>query len=236
MIGIIVQLAISWLLLWFIEKTDLRVFGLNPTKQRLSDLGVFFLITAICCTTGFILRMLYGERWGLNPHVSFKLIAEGVWWNIKSVLFEEFIFRGALLYILIKKIGPLKAIIISAIAFGIYHWFSFGILGNVNQMIQVFIITGLMGFVLAYAYSKIFSLYIPIAIHLGWNLTSSVIFSDTNIGNHLLMKLKPAKVVQVSYFTYYLVTLGPILCALLINFFLIKRKKQVAISKTQPAK
>jgi len=227
MIGIIVQLAISWLLLWFIEKTDLRVFGFNPTKQRLSDLGVFFLITAICCASGFVLRMWFGERWGLNPHVSFKLIAEGFWWNLKSVLFEELIFRGALLYILIKRIGAVKAIAISAIAFGIYHWFSFGIFGNIGQMIPVFIITGLMGIVLAYGYSKTFSLYIPIAIHLGWNLTSSVIFSDTNIGNHLLIKLKPAKVVQVSYFTYYLVTLGPILFALLINFFLIKKKKQV---------
>lgn len=83
-----------------------------------------------------------------------------------------------------------------------------------------------MGVVLAYGYAKAFSLYIPIAIHLGWNLTSSVLFSDTSIGNQLLIKLKPAKVVQVSYFTYYLVTLGPILCALLINFFLIKKKKQ----------
>jgi membrane protease YdiL (CAAX protease family) len=227
MIGIIVQLAISWLLLWFIEKTDLRVFGLNPRKQRVLDFATFFFITAICCTAGFILRMIYGERWGLNPHVSFTLIAEGVWWNIKSVLFEELIFRGALFYILIKRIGPVKAIIISAFAFGIYHWFSFGIFGNVSQMIPVFIITGLMGVVLAYGYSKTFSLYLPIAIHSGWNMTSSVIFSDTNIGNHLLMKL-PAKVVQVSYFTYYLVTLGPIVGALLINFYLIKRKKQAA--------
>lgn len=227
MLGILVQLIISWLLLWFIEKTDLRVLGLNPTKQRLADFGIFFLIAAICCASGFILRMVYGEQWGLNPGVSFKVIANGVWYNIKSVLFEEFIFRGALLYILIKRIGSTKAIAISAIAFGIYHWFSFGIIGNVTQMIQVFIITGLMGVVYAYGYAKTFSLYIPIAIHLGWNITSSVIFSDTNIGNHLLMKL-PTKVVQVSYFTYYLITLGPIIGVLLINFLLLKRKKQAA--------
>ena len=232
MIGIIVQLVISWLLLWFVEKTDLRVFGLNPTRQRLSDLGILFLITALCCASGFIVRMWFGERWVLNPGLSLALILEGVWWNIKSVLFEELIFRGALLYILIKRIGAVKAIILSAIAFGIYHWFSFGIFGNAAQMIPVFVITGLMGYVLAYGYAKTFSLYIPIAIHLGWNLTSSVIFSDTSIGNQLLIKARPAKIVHVSYFTYYLVTWGPILCALLINFIFLKKKKQV---KSLPA-
>ena len=236
MLGLLVQLIVSWLLLWFIEKTDLRVFGFNPTKQRLLDFAFFFIITAMFCTCGFVLRMFYSERWDLNPNLSVGLIAEGTWWNIKSVLFEELIFRGALLYILIKRIGSTKAILISAIAFGIYHWFSFGIFGDINRMIQVFFITGLMGVVLAYGYSKSLSLYIPIAIHLGWNWVSSVVFSDTSIGKQILIKLPPAgKIVQVSYATYYLVTLGPILLVLLTNFFLIKKKKQVAISKTQPA-
>jgi hypothetical protein len=174
--------------------------------------------------------MWYGERWGLNPRLSFGLIAEGTWWNIKSVLFEELIFRGAIFYVLIKRIGATKAILISAAAFGIYHWFSYGILGNVSQMIQVFIITGIMGVVYAYGYSKTFSLYIPIAIHLSWNWISSVVFSNTSIGDQLLIKLKAERVVQVSYFTYYLVTLGPIACAVLVNFFLIKKRKQTVIS------
>lgn len=229
MIGILVQLAISWLLIWLIEKKQLSVLGFMPSGKRVTDFSIFFLITAICCASGYVMRMAFGEKWEINPSLSAGLIAEGVWWNIKSVLFEELIFRGAIFYILIKRIGTAKAIILSSIAFGIYHWFSFGILGNVSQMIIVFFITGTMGLVLAYGFAKSSSLFIPIAIHLGWNATRSVIFSDMLIGDQLLVQVKPVPQVQVSYFTYYFITVFPLVSALLINFLLLKKKKQVPL-------
>ena len=180
--------------------------------------------------------MLFAEQqWKINPNLSFKLIAEGIWWNIKSVMFEELIFRGVLLYIFIKKLGTFPGIIISAIAFGIYHWFSFKVFGNPTQMIFVFLTTGIMGLLYAYGYARSFSLYIPIAIHLGWNLTRSVIFSETSIGDQLLVQVKPVPQLQVSYFIYYLITFFPMLSALLINFFILKKKKQVVFSSSQPA-
>ena len=79
---------------------------------------------------------------------------EGLWWNIKSVLYEELIFRGVLFYILIKKLGALKALIISSVAFGIYHWFTYEILGNVPAMIYVFFFTGVVGMLYGYGYIK----------------------------------------------------------------------------------
>src|SRR6185503_888617 len=106
MIGILVQLALSWLIIWLVEKRDLGVLGFYPTKKRLGDFAVFFLITAACCSSDFIMRMLFAEQqWKLNPDLSLNLIVTGVWWNIKSVLFEELIFRGVPLFILIKKLG-----------------------------------------------------------------------------------------------------------------------------------
>ena len=48
-------------------------------------------------------------------------------WTTKSVLFEEFLFRGVLLYFGIKYYGTKNACIISAITFGAYHWFSYNI-------------------------------------------------------------------------------------------------------------
>jgi len=225
MIGILVQLLLSWLLIWLFEKGNLSVLGLFPTKRRLLDFAVFFLITAACCASDFIMRMLFaGQQWNLNPALSFRLIMEGAWWNIKSVLFEELIFRGVVFYILIKKLGAMKAIIISSVAFGIYHWFSQEAWGNVGQMAVVFFITGIMGLLYAYGYAKTFSLYVPVAIHLGWNLTRSVIFSETVIGDQLLVQVKPVPQVQVSYFTFLCILLLPMLSALLINFFILKRK------------
>lgn len=230
MIGIIVQLALSWLIIWIFEKGNLSFLGFSPTKKRLADFFIFLFITAACCASGYLLRMLWGnEEWELNPALSIGLIADGIWWNIKSVLFEELIFRGVLFYILIKTLGAVKAIIISSVAFGIYHWFSFENFGKPVEMIYTFFITGIMGLVYAYGYAKTFSLFIPCAIHFGWNATRGIIFSDSLIGKQLLVPV-PVEPVQVNYFTFYFILIFPLLSAILVNYFLLKRKKQVLIS------
>ena len=230
MLGILIQLLISWLILWLYEKGNLCVFGFYPTRKRLFGFGVFFIITAICCSSDFFMRMLFAkQQWELNPKLNANLILTGIWWNVKSVLFEELIFRGVLFYILIKKSGHTKAIIISAIVFGIYHWFSHEVIGNPIQMLITFIITGTMGLVYAYAYSKTFSLYYPIAIHLGWNVTSSVIFSKSILGNQLFTQVQPVPEVQVGYFIYFCIAFIPLLSAMLINYFMLKRMLQAAI-------
>lgn len=228
MVGIIIQLAFSWLLIWFFEKGNLNILGLAVSKKRLVDFTVFFFITSICCASGFFLKMYFANQyWKINPNITPSLIAQGIWWNIKSVLFEELIFRGVLLYILIKKLGPVKAIVISAIAFGIYHWFSQEVIGNITQMIIIFFVTGSMGLLLAYGYSKTFSLYIPIAIHLGWNLTQQFIFSNGPTGNQLLIEVFPRQEVTVSYFTFYTILLFPVLIMYLIIFLMIKKIKPI---------
>jgi len=230
MLGIIVQLAISWLLVWLVEKKDLRVLGFMPTAQRLLDFLLFLLITAACCASGFLLRMYFGnEKWALNPALNAKLVIDGLWWNIKSVLFEELIFRGVIFYILIKKLGLVKALFISAAAFGIYHWFSFGIIGNVQQMILTFFITGIMGLVYAYGYARTFSLYIPCAIHLGWNFTQGFIFSSGPIGNGVLIQVNSQNPVTVSYFIFFCIMLLPMLAAWLVNYFLLRRHRQATM-------
>jgi CAAX protease family protein len=223
MIGILVQLALSWLIIWIFQKKNLSVLGFRPTKRRILDFIFFLLIAAILCANGFFMRMYFAnEKWQINPALNFNLVLNGIWWNVKSVLFEELIFRGVILYILIKKWGALPAIIISACAFGIYHWFSFGIFGNVQQMIILFIVTGLMGLLLAYAYAKTFSLYIPIAIHFGWNFTQQFIFSQGSIGKGIFI-LKEQPTMQVSYFIYFCITFLPMLSFLIINFLIVRK-------------
>jgi uncharacterized protein len=228
MLGIIIQLLISWLIIWLFEKGNLNVLGLFPGKKRLAGFVLFFIVTSLCCSSDFFMRMLFAkQQWELNPKLTTNLILTGVWWNIKSVLFEELIFRGVLLYILIKKLGHAKAIVISAIAFGMYHWFSHEVIGNITQMAITFFITGTMGLVYAYGYSKTFSLYIPIAIHLGWNLTSSVIFSNSILGDQLFTQVKPVPEVQVGYFIFFCIMVIPLLSAILINYFMLRRQDQV---------
>lgn len=223
MIGIIVQLLLSLILVWLVEKENLSVLGLMPTKKRLGSFLLFFLVTMFFAASSYFARMYYGERWVLNPAFSITLLFEGLWWNIKSVLFEELIFRGVILYILIKRLGMIKGILISSVAFGMYHWFTFEIWGDWKTMAVIFLITGMAGLLYAYGYAKSMSLWIPCAIHLGWNFTRNFIFSDGKIGGGVFIISEPAYTSTVSYLVYYIVAFFPMTGALLFNYLLLRR-------------
>lgn len=230
MLGIIIQLAISWLIIWIYEKGNLSFLGFYPTKKRILEFILFFLITAFCCSSGFFLRMYFGkEVWIWNESLTTMIALNAIWWNIKSVLFEELIFRGVLFYILIKKLGVSKAIIISSIAFGIYHWFSQEVFGQPVQMAIIFLLTGIMGALYAYGYTKSFSLFIPCALHLGWNLTQGFIFSQGPIGKGMFLPAKEQPVVNVSYLVFFTILLTPILSTWIINFLILKKRKQTVL-------
>lgn len=188
MIGILIILVISWALLYLAERKSLLVLGIVPNRKRLQQLGIGFLLTSLLCLSVQFLEInLKSTKWLLNKEIELDLILRMLFWDLKSVITEELIFRGALLYILIQKLGKLKGIIISSIAFGIYHWFTFEILGSIIPMIVVFIGTGLMGYAFALSFSKTKSIAMPIGLHLGWNFTVNTIFSNGPLGNGIIL-------------------------------------------------
>lgn len=188
MIGILIAIAISWLLLHVIEKKNILALGFLPLIKRLKQFSMGFLISGILCVlVQYLEAYLKSSTWMLNENITSGIILKSFWWDVKSVLTEELIFRGALLYILIQKIGPQKSTLISAIAFGIYHWFSFGVLGNVLAMVLVFIGTGLMGYAWASAFSKTKSIMLAFGLHLGWNFIHNTLFSKGPLGELVLI-------------------------------------------------
>ncbi|HXB93289.1 MAG TPA: CPBP family intramembrane glutamic endopeptidase [Puia sp.] len=190
MIGIFVEVILSWILLKFIERKDLSVLGLLPTRQRLRELMIGLLLSVpfpIAFLAG--VSLLVHNPYHLHPHYSLKDFLNAAGYVFKAVLYEDLIFRGALLYILIKRLGPQKAVLISAVLFGIYHWFSWGALGQPVQMAIIFLTTGLAGYVFALAFEKTGSIYMPFALHFGIDFVNMVIFSqDKAIGLQLLVK------------------------------------------------
>jgi membrane protease YdiL (CAAX protease family) len=188
MLGTLVELVLSWLLLRLVEKKNLSVLGFIPTKTRLLNFIIGFQAAAFCFTIYCLTTTtLTDNHWTINDDFTAKTFAASSWWTLNSVLFEELIFRGAIYYILIQKLGLKKATLISAIAFGIYHWFSFGVLGNPVSMAYVFFSTGLWGLMYALVFAKTKSLYLPIGLHFGWNLFSTVVFSRGPLGQQLLI-------------------------------------------------
>ena len=220
LIGLIV---ISWLLIWWYEKGNLSVLGLAPTGKRLQSAGLLFLITALCCATGFLLRMYFvQEQFVLNPGANLALILTGIWLNFKSVLFEELLCRGVGLYVLIQKLGQKWAILISAFIFGLLHVLNPEALSHPVQGLMTLGSTFIMGLLLAYAFARSKSLYLPFAIHFGWNLTQNFIFPDGPFGNQLLISAAQPEV-TVSYFVYFVMILFPKVSAIGLDYWMLTK-------------
>lgn len=189
MIGIIIELIISLLLLKFIAKKDLSVLGFKPNSTRLAHWSIGLLLAAAICSLYHIMTTAFiNNGWILNKQLTLSAALMGIWWVLKSVLFEELLFRGALLYLAIEKWGTTKACLLSAACFGIYHWFSYNAFGNPFQMGIIFGMTAIFGWMLAVSFAKTQSLYLPIGLHLGWNLFNIIVFSNGPLGKQLFMK------------------------------------------------
>ncbi|NNV56091.1 CPBP family intramembrane glutamic endopeptidase [Limnovirga soli] len=228
MLQLIVLLAISWLLIWFFQKGNLSVLGLIPTKSRMKYFAVFFIVSALAAASAFLLRMYFAkETYTFANALTTNAILLEIWYQCRTVLTEELLCRGVLLYMLIKKAGQTKAVIISSVVFAVLHWINAGVWGNITQMMIVFGFTFAMGLLLAFAYARTFSLLIPFAIHFGWNLVQNYIFPDTASGNHIFILAAPPPTVTISYLAFFTMLLLPKMAVLVINFIIVKQHKQV---------
>lgn len=186
MIGLIL-IAISWVLLR-IEKKPLSVLGFNKPLQRFNELWIAILVVAIFAALRYlVLANHIGFSWVVNPDLTLDFSLKTLAFIVNSVLFEELLFRGYLLYKAIGFLGPYKGCFLSAIAFGVYHWFSYGIFGDAFSMVYVFLLTSTFGYMLAYAFHKSQSIFLPIGLHFGWNIVAILIFSDGPMGKQLLI-------------------------------------------------
>lgn len=190
MYGIALEILLSYFLLRHFGYSLDQALGLkiNTRRVTLFILGLivpllYYILYkfTVACVTGN--PYYYNSVYRLHDFVSaLAYIARGV-------LTEELLFRGAILYLLIIRIGSTRAVLLSSAAFGVYHWFSFQVFGNPAQMLVVFFMTATCGYVFAVAYNRTRSVYLPVALHLGNNIAVSILFSeDRRIGGQMLLK------------------------------------------------
>lgn len=75
MIGIIVELILSWLLLWFLQKKHLSVLGFRPTKSRIINLAAGLFLAAFSCTIYHVMTTVFAENsWTLNKKLPLQTI------------------------------------------------------------------------------------------------------------------------------------------------------------------
>lgn len=176
MLGIIVLLLLSFALAFFCYGKDFDVIGTLPNKKRLVYFFIGFVLVAVVALLNiFIESAVCSIEWKIKQPIDFLLLRKAVYYYFIAALTEELIFRGFLLYFLADKIKTQRAIVISAVCFGFYHWFSYGMFGKgVVPLLYVFFITGLAGYVWAYAFVKSNTIWLPLGMHFSWNMIQSL--------------------------------------------------------------
>ena len=191
MIGILIILGASWLLLFLLEKKSLSVLGFTPVSKRsiqfLLGFGFISIVQSILILTETYVLSI---EWELKTNNSLSHIFGSLWYHLKSALTEDLLFRGAALYILASRFNNKAAILSSAILFGVYHWFSYGMFGaGLVPMVYIFVITGASGAVWAYSYFKTNSIFLALGLHVGWNFISTLFLDNQPYGELLFQQI-----------------------------------------------
>ncbi|MFP8487997.1 CPBP family intramembrane glutamic endopeptidase [Gracilimonas sp. Q87] len=220
---VLVLLILTWLSIYLLEKRNIYKSWITPGSQRINEfvLGLF-LMGLLCIVSQIFLSLISDTSWIISEDITMSKFLYASAFDINSVLFEELLFRGVLLYGLIRLTNHHKAVIISAVAFGIYHWFTYGVLGNILGMVLVFITTGFMGYVFAKAYVKTKSIILPIGLHLGWNWINNSIFSNGPNGTVLLAPNQTVELegyFAIISFLWYLIIPAVVLIILKTDIF-----------------
>ncbi|MCC2954528.1 CPBP family intramembrane metalloprotease [Massilia sp. IC2-477] len=180
-------LLVSWLLLRC-EGKRLDALGFDAPRLRLRQFGAGLAVAALAAgiqQLGYAHAL--GTTWTVNPAFTTSRLVGGLRWELNSVLFEELLFRGYLLYQAVRLLGERRAVLFDALAFGVYHWFSYGVLGNPVAMVFVLAWTGMYGWMFALAFTRTGSLALPLGLHLGWNLVTNMLFSAGPLGAAVLV-------------------------------------------------
>ncbi|SOD13930.1 CPBP family intramembrane glutamic endopeptidase [Pedobacter xixiisoli] len=189
MLGILILMALSYILLHFTNK-QLSLSTLLHTSKTFTTLAIGLAWPIIYfCSYELLLGWLVANPYVLNSTFTLSQGIATVLYILRSVIYEELIFRGAIFLAVWKKLGSRPAILISSSCFGVYHWFAWQAFGSPMQMATIFLMTGSVGMVYAYAFVRTKGMYLPIALHFGANFTNMLIFSkDKHIGLQLLFK------------------------------------------------
>lgn len=222
-------LVLCWLAVYLSDKKNIFRLWLFPPRRRIQEflLGLILSIT-FCLLTQILLTQISGRYWHLSKDISIGKLTFSLLYDFNSVVSEELLFRGVILYFLIKYLKTGSGMLISASVFGIYHWFTFGVLGNLAAMTLVFAVTGLMGYVFAAAYVKTKSIILPVGIHLGWNWVNNTVFSNGPNGIQVLEADKTAALEGL----YAVFSTG---VYLIIPFLILAFIKSKIIKESEPA-
>ena len=94
---------------------------------------------------------------------------------------EEFVFRGWLLNLMLKKMSEWSAVLISSILFTLIHFPIWIITGQFTSLMVVFsncLTVTVLGIGFSWSFIKSKNIFVPIAIHMIWNLLTIMLYGS----------------------------------------------------------
>jgi membrane protease YdiL (CAAX protease family) len=161
-----------WLTARFMDHRPLRAFGIGFVQRWQHDLlfgiavsaGMLLVLIGGCYAFGYVSMHWTGRQ--VSPGVLLATCSA----ILLAALNEELVFRGFPLQLLIEGIGAWPAMIAMSALFGALH------LNNPNASFLGIVNTILAGILMSLAYVRTRSLWMPYAIHAGWNLGLGFVF------------------------------------------------------------
>lgn len=230
MVGILVILAVSWALLHFVQKTNLNALGFTPVGKRLFEIALGFLVLGIV-QVSFVVdeAWITNATWEWKQELSIGLLFDAFKYHLISALTEDLVFRGAILFILFQRLGAKKGMWISAIVFGVYHVFSYGMIesGQLLGIVIVILMTGFMGYAWAYVFYKTKSIAMGLGMHWGWNMMQSFFKEGEPYGELLVTITNQTSIGDWWSLVFTLVysTVPPLVCIWFVRLY--TKKQQV---------
>jgi len=177
---VLAALGASWVMTRFVNRKPLGSIGLFLHPRMLYETGMGLLLGFVMMAGIFLVELALGyisvvQR---QPGISEAFRGLGslaVEFTLAGSV-EELIFRGYLFQTCLQGIGFLPATLLFSGLFALAHGFNPGItwLASFNIF--------LAGVWLSVAYMRTRSLWLPIALHVGWNFSQSAIFSFPTSG------------------------------------------------------
>jgi membrane protease YdiL (CAAX protease family) len=179
-VGLTIILSL-WAYIALVHRLEKR----RPIEELRVGAAPLGLVTGFILGVGIIsavigIVMLMGDAavvLGKPPVLPFQIILMAA---ISGVC-EELIFRGALFRIPEEMFGTLVALVISAVFFGGAH-----ILNPHATLVSSTAIAIEAGLLLGFAYTATRSLWLPIGLHAGWNLTEGGVYSTSVSGGKVV--------------------------------------------------
>ena len=172
------------------NKTQPYFLGLSISKIVIKDFLTGIVLVLIVGSISLFIELSIGwvkfegfiwqsRNWALT-RTGLTLILLVVCQQLTTGWWEELVFRGYLIQVPIIENGFVVSATVSSILFGISHYYL-----PPNIPLEVAIIDIVIGFLLAYCYSKR-GLWFTIGLHFAWNTFPSSVFGLINPGTSII--------------------------------------------------